>query len=300
MLDAHQLNIFLVAAETLNFTRAADQLHMSQPSVSQHIRALEKHFDAKLFIRQGRSLSLSDAGRTLIPLARQFVKQSTCIDEAMSSLKGQIQGRICIACNAPAGRYILPEFFAQFHRQYPEVTIACQTDTCEMPYDLLQKGATHFVVSNQPNGLTTGVKFQEIFTEDICLITAPDHPWAEQEAVELDQLTEEIFILPSEGSPTYQTINTQLLEHGTSLRQLNTFLTLSNPEAIIISVEKGLGVGFASQVIARHLAKVACIPIQGARISRKVTISHDTNQPSTAARKAFWDFMVNLSGKIQL
>jgi DNA-binding transcriptional LysR family regulator len=299
MLDAHQLNIFLIAAETLNFTKAAEQLHMSQPSVSQHIRALEKHFDTKLFIRQGRSLSLSDAGRTLIPLARQFVKQSTCIDEAMSSLKGQIQGRICIACNAPAGKYILPEFFAKFHRQYPEVTIACQTDTCELPYELLQKGTTHFVVSDQVNGLTLGMESQDIFKEDICLITAPDHPWAEQQSVEIDQLQEGMFILPDENTSTFKTINAQLLEHGASLRQLDTFLTLSNPEAIIMSVEKGLGVGFASRVIAGQLAKVTCIPIAETQISRVVSISHNTNQPSTEARKAFWDFIVRISAEIQ-
>ena len=100
MLDAHQLNIFLVAAETLNFTLAAERLHMSQPSVSQHIKSLEKHFDEALFIRQGRSLILSDAGRILIPLARLFVTQSTRINETMSSLKGHIKGRIRIGCNA--------------------------------------------------------------------------------------------------------------------------------------------------------------------------------------------------------
>ena len=70
MLDIHQLNIFVVAAETLNFTQAAQQLHMTQPSVSQHIQALERHFDIELFIRNGRNLELTDAGMALLPMAR--------------------------------------------------------------------------------------------------------------------------------------------------------------------------------------------------------------------------------------
>lgn len=300
MLDSHQLNIFLIAAETLNFTRAAEQLHMSQPSVSQHIRALEKHFDTKLFIRQGRSLSLSDSGRTLIPLARQFVKQSTCIDEAMASLQGQIQGRICIACNAPAGRYVLPEFFLQFHQLYPEVTIACQTNSCSMPFDALEKGSIHFVVTNQPDNRTSNINFQHIFSEEITVITALDHPWAKRDFIEIKDLSQEMFILHDENMLAYQTINSHLIEQGSSLRQLDAFLTLSNPESIIISVEKGLGVGFASKIIAQQIADVALVPIKGIKITRDISLSQDTQQPFTAARKAFWDFMVSIKNDIKI
>ena len=92
MLDAHQLNVFLTAAETLNFTQAAQRLHMSQPSVSQHIHALEKRFRAKLFSRSGRSLQLTDEGTTLVPLARELVKQSILIEETMDSMKGDVIG----------------------------------------------------------------------------------------------------------------------------------------------------------------------------------------------------------------
>ena len=76
MLDVHQLNVFLVAAETLNFTQAAQQLHMTQPSVSQHIQGLERHFDTLLFLRNGRNLELTDAGMALLPLAKEAVMLS--------------------------------------------------------------------------------------------------------------------------------------------------------------------------------------------------------------------------------
>lgn len=300
MLDAHQLNIFLTAAENLNFTKAAEQLHMSQPSVSQHIRTLEKHFDTKLFIRQGRSLSLSDSGRTLIPLARQFVKQSTCIDETMASLQGQIQGKICIGCNAPAGKYILPEFFLRFHQLYPEVTIACQTDSCSLPFESLERGTIHFVVTNQPTKQTSNIHFHHIYTEEITVITALDHPWAKKEFIEIDDLNKGKFILHDENTLAYQTINTHLIDRGTSLPQLDTFLTLSNPEAIIISVEKGLGVGFVSRAIAQQIADVAFVPIKDLKITQEISLSRDTQQPFTAARKAFWDFMISIKSHIKI
>ncbi len=86
VLDVHQLNVFLASAETLNFTRAAKQLHMTQPSVSQHIQGLERHFDLPLFIRSGRNLELTDAGLALLPFAREAVSLSVRIDETMESL----------------------------------------------------------------------------------------------------------------------------------------------------------------------------------------------------------------------
>jgi DNA-binding transcriptional LysR family regulator len=73
MLDAHQLNVFLTAARTLNFTAAARQLHMTQPSVSQHIQTLEQHFDMDLFIRSGRHLPQNEAGAAFQPMAQDMV-----------------------------------------------------------------------------------------------------------------------------------------------------------------------------------------------------------------------------------
>ena len=88
VLDAHQINVFLTAAKTLNFTAAARQLHMTQPSVSQHIQALEQHFRTTLFVRKGRRMVLTDAGEALVPLARRMVDWSVRIDETMEARQG--------------------------------------------------------------------------------------------------------------------------------------------------------------------------------------------------------------------
>lgn len=299
MLDAHQLNIFLVAAETLNFTQAAERLHMSQPSISQHIRALEKHFDEELFIRQGRSLILSDAGRVLIPLAQQFVKQSTRINEAMSSLKGHIKGRINIGCNAISGRYVLPTYFAQFHYLYPEVTISCQTDLCDTPLEGLRNGNLHFLFTNQRKASEPCYEIAELLEEEIVLIAPPDHPYAKKEEVEVEELLGEKFILPSDTTDTYTQVNTALATKNFSLLQLDSFLTLSNAEAIALSVQKGLGLSFSSKIIASTISQVAMIPIKGLQIIQGLTIVRDRTQLTTAARDAFWDYIINAGDEIQ-
>ena len=108
MLNTHQLNVFLTAAETLSFSEAARRLHMSQPSVSQHIQSLERHFDRELFIRSGRQVILSDAGRALVPLAREMVNRLQVIEETMRSLDGGVFGHLLVGCSTTPGKYILP------------------------------------------------------------------------------------------------------------------------------------------------------------------------------------------------
>ncbi|MGB2965606.1 MAG: LysR family transcriptional regulator [Anaerolineales bacterium] len=299
MLDAHQLNIFLVAAETLNFTQAAERLHMSQPSVSQHIRALEKHFEEVLFIRQGRALILSDAGRILIPLAQQFVKQSIRINETMSSLKGHIKGRINIGCNAVSGKYVLPEFFAQFHNLYPEVTIRCQTDSCSSPLEDLRSSDLHFLITNQGKGLESCFEVHHFLTEEIQIIVPISHHWASRSSIDAAELFEEKFILPTENTDTYIQVNGALAASNLSLMQLDSFLSLSNAEAIVLSVQKGLGISFSSKIISSVMGNLISIPIKGAEITRDISIVRDKTQLSTAARDAFWEFMITVSEEIK-
>lgn len=299
MLDAHQLNIFLVASETLNFTQAAERLHMSQPSVSQHIRALEKHFDEVLFIRQGRSLILSDAGRVLIPMAQQFVKQSTRINEAMSSLKGHIKGLINISCNALTGRYTLPEFFSQFHNNYPEVTIACETDSCGYPLKSLRNGDMHFLFTNQESMAEPCFQSQLLLTDEIMLITPKKHPWAKRDYIEVEELLEGKYILPSGKTTTYIKVNEALAAKNLSLLQLDSFLTLDNAEAIALSVNKGLGLSFSSTTISSTISDTVAVPIKDINIKQGLYIVRDKTQLSTAARDAFWEFLTTSSDAMQ-
>jgi DNA-binding transcriptional LysR family regulator len=291
MLDAHQLNIFLIAAETLNFTQAAQRLHMSQPSVSQHIHSLEKHFGTKLFIRQGRSITLSDAGRTLVPLARKFVKQSTAIDETMSSLHGRIQGQIVMGCNADIGKYILPSYLKRFHDAYPDITLSCQTKRCPTPNESLRDGSIHFLLTDYAGDLDPHIQIKTMAEEEILLITPPDHPWGDKEYIEIEDLYQGKFILHEEESDLYQTINTALSAKGVKLSQLDSFLHLRHTETIILSVEKGLGLGFAPQSIATLMGNVHTLPIRDAEIRQAIYIARDGNQPTTASRQAFWEFM---------
>ena len=127
MLDAHQLNIFLMAAELENFSQAARHLNLSQPSVSAHIQSLEQLFGAQLFHRSGRHITLTEAGEALLPLAREMVHLSIRIEETMASLSGSVVGKLKLGCSTAVGKYTLPRLIARFRALNPQVQVNCNS-----------------------------------------------------------------------------------------------------------------------------------------------------------------------------
>ena len=109
MVDLVRIETFIHAAENLNFSEAARVLHLSQPTVSHHIKSLENDLGVKLFERQGAAIKLTDAGRLLIPWARRMLRDSIELQEIMESLKAGMAGSLVIACSTTAGKYVPTE-----------------------------------------------------------------------------------------------------------------------------------------------------------------------------------------------
>lgn len=143
MLDIHRITIFLSAVEERSFSGAAKRLKMSQPAVSLQIQALVQQLGVALFHRTGRTVALTEAGRALVPLARQIIGLSKHIEETMCALRGKLIGQLLIGCAATPAQYILPRLILLFKQQYPEVIIQMrETDVREIqkrphPYEMV-------------------------------------------------------------------------------------------------------------------------------------------------------------------
>lgn len=297
MLDSHQLNVFLIAAETLNFTQAAQRLHMSQPSVSQHIQTLEKHFNTELFARAGRNLQLTDAGLALVPAAREMVRQSIQIEEMMASLQGDVYGHLIVGCSTTPGKYVLPQLLANFHRQYPKVRVTCQVTSQVQAIQALCEGDIHFALSSHLEEICREVEFRQFMCENILLIAPTDHPWAQRGTIEAQELYDADFISREEESGTFIVTKEALHEIDIDISQLNTFLVLGNSEAIALAVQEGLGVGFVSSTVVERLGqdRVVSIKIENLNICRDIFIGRHAGRPATKAQSSFWNFITNLT-----
>jgi DNA-binding transcriptional LysR family regulator len=295
MLDAHQLNVFLVAAEALNFTVAARRLHMSQPSVSQHIQSLEQHLGQALFIRAGRTIQLTDAGEALVPMAQDMVNRSIHIEETIKSLTGEVYGHVLFGCSTTPGKYILPQLLARFHTLHPKVRVSCHVSSQRRALQTLQDGDVHFALASVPHMTYKNIEFRKFMTDQVLLIVPLDHPWAHRGEIEPDELYEADYIFREEGSGTQTVVNEALAQLGVDVNDLETLLILGNSEAIALAVEEGLGAGFVSSLAVSRLVqgRVAPVQVRGLTLERDIFIGRLRNRLATKAQTALWDFAIN-------
>lgn len=293
MLDTHQLNVFLIAAETLNFTQAAHLLHMSQPSVSQHIQSLEQSFGQPLFVRQGRHIGLTDAGVALLPLAREMVKRSIQIEETMKSLEGEVHGHLMVGCSTTPGKYILPKLLADFHSLYPMVKVSCNVSAQDTAFRQLCDGDVHIAMVSEPYMSCRDVETRQFIVDPVILIAPFDHPWAEKGEIDVEDLYDGQFIMREEGSGTSEAVWRALTNAGISIHELRTLLVLGSSEAIALSVLEGIGVGFVSRIIVTKLVegRVAIIKVNGLEIAREIHIGSQTRRAPGIAQRVFWEFV---------
>jgi len=293
MLDTHQLNVFLVAAETLNFTQAARLLHMSQPSVSQHIQTLEQSFGQPLFVRLGRRIDLTDAGKELVPLARDMVRRSVQIEETMKSLEGEVHGHLLVGCSTTPGKYILPQLLARYHHIYPKVRVSCTVASQGEVFKMLCDGEVHVAMISEPFMSSRDIETRIFMSDPIVLIAPLDHPWAIRGEIDIEELRDGDFILREVGSGTETTIRRSLAAAGIATDDLSTLLILGSSEAIALSVQEGIGVGFVSNIIVTKLVegRVAPVRIRGLEIERDIHMGLHTRRPATIAQRVFWDFI---------
>ena len=266
---------------------------MTQPSISQHIRALERHFDTQLFIRQGKTIALTDAGKMLMPLARSLVNMSLDIEETMNMLKGEVYGQLLVGCSTTPGKYVLPMLLAEFHQRYPKVQVSCRVSGQEESLKLLFDGEINIALTSFIQPGSKEAIFVKFISDPVELIAPIDHPWAAPEDIEPQRLTEGKFIMREENSGTYRAVTKELAQAGILIDELNTMLTLGNSEAIALSVAEGLGVGFVSHLVVSNLSqgRIKAIRIRGLEICQNIYIGYQTRNPASPAQVAFKRFM---------
>lgn len=293
MLNLSDLNIFLVAAETANFSEAGRRLHLSQPAISQTVDSLEKRFGVKLFVRQGRAVRLTEAGQVLQPLARELMASTRRLDETMCSLNGEVIGEMTLGCSTASGKYLLPGLIARFRRQFPQVRINVLVTSRESVIRKVLAGEFFLGISSKQVE-HHDLEYQEFFDDEVILIVPPDHRWAHFHTVYPDDLLDEPLILREEASGSREILMEGLRQHDISVDMLTVAMVLGNAEAIVMAVEEGIGVAFVSRLAAGHsleYGRVAEIAVQGMSLSRNISLVRNQRFPPTRAQTEFWDFV---------
>jgi DNA-binding transcriptional LysR family regulator len=293
MVDIDKVGTFLRAAETLNFSEAAKQLHMSQPTVSHHIKMLEQEMGAELFVRTNTGLELTEAGKVFLPWARRLLHDTNSMQAMMASLQEDVVGELRIACSTTAGKYILPQLGARFCQHFPGVRVkilAC------MPEDVtlrLLEGEAHIGVLSREVP-EAGLESQEFFRDTITLIVPANHRWSFRKTIEASELLEEPLILREETSGTRRVVLSELAKYDIGLDDLDIFMELGNAEAIVRTVAAGYGVAFVSKLASAcplERGNVVDIEVEGLDLRRTIYMARKASDSPHRPRDTFWGFI---------
>ncbi len=290
MVDLIRIETFLHAAENLNFSEAARVLHLTQPTVSHHIKVLEEELGMQLFERQSSTVKLTEAGRLLIPWARRMMKNSIEMQEMMESLKQGISGNLLIACSTTAGKYVLPLLAARFSVRHPKTQITllrCSPETV-VP-NLLEGEANLGVISYEL--VDKELEMQKFFQDSISVIVPKNHPFISRSKVLPEDLLGERLIMREETAGTRKIVLTELAKHDISLDDLDIFMQIGNAEAIIRTVAAGYGISFASKLAAScalERGNVVAVNIEGLNLVRTIYMVRKQLSNANRAQDSFW------------
>ncbi len=292
-MDLVKLKSFLYAAEHLNFSEAAKRLHLTQPTISHHIKVLEHELGAKLFDRSAAKLRLTEAGHLLLPSARNIIKRCDDVKEMMTSLDNEVVGELNIACSTTAGKYILPLLVARFCERYPSIRVNILA--CTPPHiisHLLEGKASLGVVSSEIAG--EEIESQTFFNDYITLIAPANHPWAVRPSVSPEDLLGEQLIIRNVESGTRRMMLAELAKHDIGVDDLNVLMALGNTVAMVHAVAAGYGVAFVSQLAAEcslSRGRVVEVPIPALELKRGIYMVRPKMDNPHRAQEVFWSFV---------
>jgi DNA-binding transcriptional LysR family regulator len=294
MIDLQRLEAFIFAAESLSFSEAGKQMHLSQPTISHHIKALETDLGVELFDRAGHPIRLTDAGRLLLPWARKLIRQSIEIQDMMTSQKDKIIGNLNIACSTTTGKYILPLLAARFCQRHPGIRMSILACTPEYVVPRLLEGEANLGVVSFEIRKEEGLEYKKFFEDSITLVVPPDHPWALREAVDPEELLAEPMIIRESTAGTRRVLLAELAKHDITLDDLNILLELGNAEAAVKTVAAGYGISFVSELAtdcSLERGKVVALKVSGLDLRRQVYMVRRTLEPPNRPQETFWGFI---------
>ncbi len=293
MINLSELRVFVAAAEELNFSRAAQRLNLSQSAVSQNVQSIERAYGVELFIRHGRSVQLSEIGKTILPIARGVLNSTRILEDALINAKGEISGTLSIGCATTCGRYFVPNLLASFQGKYPHVrTRITPTDRAQVIEGVLNQAFDLGIVGRKTEHRE--IESQLLLEDRVVMIVPANHPWANREQVSPQEVLEQPFISHENSSGTHQVLFDQLRQHGIEPENLNVITEMGDAEAVEMAVEKGIGITFISEVMAARslaLGRVKKISVEGFNLTQKIYLVRRKAETYTQVETYFWDFV---------
>jgi LysR family transcriptional regulator, low CO2-responsive transcriptional regulator len=284
LVSLHQLSVFRAVARHQSFSRAAEELYISQPAVSAHVRELERLYGVDLFEQVGRRVRLTEAGRLLEEYADRLLALVEESRRALEELKGLTRGHLAVGASTIPGSYFLPEALGRFRARHPGVEVALRIGDTHQVLGMMRRGEVELAVVGESQE-EAGLLRRPYRADELVLVVTPGHRWARNGLEHVAELAEEPFILRERGSSTRENAEALLRRAGVTPR---IAMEWESTEAIKKAVEAGLGISILSEhavTLETACGRLAIVRHAALACRRQFYIvRHRDRRPSPAAR----------------
>ncbi len=290
-ISLRQLRVFEAVARLSSYTRAAEELHLSQPAVSMQVRQLEDAVGLSLFERLGRAIVLTESGREIYHYSRSINRSLQEMEEVMEALKGVSRGRLQVAV-ASTVNYFAPRLLAVFHQRYPGITPRLDVTNREALVRLLDSNSVDIALMGVPPQ-DVDVESEAFMDNPLVVIAPPNHPLTGERAIPLARLASEIFVMREAGSGTRQAMERFFKEAGMPIRH---GMQMTRNEAVKQAVRSGLGLSVVSlHTIELELEtrRLVTLDVEGFPLQRKWYLVYRRGKRLSPAAAAFRDFVLH-------
>lgn len=288
----HQLQVLEAIARHSSFTRAAEELNLTQPTVSQQMKQLTKTMGIPLLEQMGKRLYLTEAGKEVLAAAQEIGDRLNLLESSLNDLKGLEKGRLSLATTTTA-KYFVPRLLGAFRQKYPAIELALNiTNQAQVLERLAQNQDDLYFTGRPPRDLD--IELRPVLPNPLVVVAPSDHPLArEEKVISLKRLAEESFIVRELGSGTRSIVEQFFAENRLEMK---VAMEMSSNEAIKQGIVGGLGIS----VLSRHTLSLAqsggpltCLDVEGFPIQRRWYVVYPKGKQLSMAAQMFLEFLLN-------
>ena len=292
-MDMRRLEVLCKVIELKSFTKAAEALLLSQPTVSEHIRSLEEALGERLIDRLGREVLATPAGRLFYQYARNIIQLREEAVQALEQFKGNLSGHLTFGASTIPGTYVVPRFIGSFKAFHPATQMTLRiADTAQIVKDVLEGNLEAGLIGSKWNDRR--FLLDELFTDELILTIFPGHSWARKRLIQPDELIGEPFILRERGSGTRMVMERILDEHGFDTSRLFVVAEMGSTEAVRQGIKARIGISILSrQAVEDDIQNgtLASVKIEGIRFFRPLYLVQRKSRRLSPLCAAFLDHL---------
>jgi len=299
VIDNFRIRVFRAVAQHLSFTRAAEELLLTQPAVTQQVKLLEEELGVPLFDRGGGRISLTPGGQALLPFAERMRALSDEAIAAVAGAYGQQAGELVIGASQTIGQYLLPRFIAGFTAMNPKVKVCARSGNTDQMLEALLAREIQIALIEGPEQ-RKDIHIEPFMEDHMVLVVPASHEWADHE-ITLDDLKGQPLLTREYGSGSRRVIEHAFATAGLKLKDLRISMELDSTEGLLNAVEAGLGVTIVSRWAVRNqlsLGTVKLARIQGVKLTRRFAMAYPAGPEPVGSVGAFRNFLMRQANDI--